>query len=374
MEPNPDTKQGKSIFFYLKPPPYFYFSTITAFVENVPNLIDFPDDEAQGNPSAGEQSQNGDGSYNQLEGSDPNNKQPRRRSKKVTEGRKFKCDRCSKTYLSYPALYTHYKLKHSQGEKPNLPSQTGRGRGRPRKNKQVDPISEEYFQSDDKKGGPVNPLHGLKAIVSTYFPHQYKSMEEFPLYRYLYNFSTRENLALPNQEEVEYNPDDGTLGFQNPTEVTAPGEGPDLTQIEVQELFVDWKSEEYKTRDYGNIQEEDKSKKMNCDEVLSYYLYSLSQKVSPDYYLILMKFIIGFRECLNKYGWEKKAENDEQLVARYQEKWQTDPPVVIPPPEDVVSKANELKQKANGLEYASINSAEHAPEICNEFVTIFMQD
>lgn len=65
---------------------------------------------------------------------DENGKAPRRRSKKVTEGRKFKCDRCDKTYLSYPALYTHYKLKHSSGEKPNLPSQTGRGRGRPRKN------------------------------------------------------------------------------------------------------------------------------------------------------------------------------------------------------------------------------------------------
>ncbi len=66
--------------------------------------------------------------------SEDDSKQPRRRSKKVTEGRKFKCDRCDKTYLSYPALYTHYKLKHSSGEKPNLPSQTGRGRGRPRKN------------------------------------------------------------------------------------------------------------------------------------------------------------------------------------------------------------------------------------------------
>jgi len=48
--------------------------------------------------------------------------------------------------------------------------------------------------------------------------------------------------------------------------------------------------------------------------------------------------------------------------------------VVIPPPEDVVSKAYELKSKSNGLDYAVINSAEHAPEICNEFVTIFMQD
>jgi len=94
--------------------------------------------------------------------------------------------------------------------------------------------------------------------------------------------------------------------------------GPDFTVTEIQELFVNWKLEDYKQRDYENIAEDDiQNKKMNCDEVLSFYLYSLSRKVSPEYYLILLKFVIGFRECLNKYGWEKKAENDEQLVARY---------------------------------------------------------
>ncbi len=127
------------------------------------------------------------------------------------------------------------------------------------------------------------------------------------------------------------------------------------------------------SRDFNSLTEEDKSK-MNVEEVLSYFLYQKSKIVNPDYYLVLLKFIIGFRECLNKYGWEKKAENDESLVNKYQEKWQTDPPVVIPPPDDVVSKAKELKEKANGIEYSTINSAEHAPEICNEFVTIFLQD
>ena len=60
----------------------------------------------------------------------------KRRSKKDNEGRNFKCDKCDKTYLSYPALYTHTKLKHSDGNdgKPVLPVFSGRGRGRPRKN------------------------------------------------------------------------------------------------------------------------------------------------------------------------------------------------------------------------------------------------
>jgi len=56
---------------------------------------------------------------------------------------------------------------------------------------------------------------------------------------------------------------------------------------------------------------------MSADEILSLYLSKTSPKVNPDYYLVLLKFIIGFRECLNKYGWEKKAENDETLLQKY---------------------------------------------------------
>lgn len=32
-----------------------------------------------------------------------------RRSKNDNDGRDFKCKHCDKTYLSYPALYTHSK-------------------------------------------------------------------------------------------------------------------------------------------------------------------------------------------------------------------------------------------------------------------------
>ena len=60
----------------------------------------------------------------------------RRRSKNDTDGRDHKCKYCDKTYLSYPALYTHTKQKHSTGPDGELraPPTSGRGRGRPRKN------------------------------------------------------------------------------------------------------------------------------------------------------------------------------------------------------------------------------------------------
>lgn len=60
----------------------------------------------------------------------------KRRSKNDNQGRDFKCKYCEKTYLSYPALYTHMKQKHSKGPDGELrnPPTSGRGRGRPRKN------------------------------------------------------------------------------------------------------------------------------------------------------------------------------------------------------------------------------------------------
>lgn len=42
------------------------------------------------------------------------NKQ-KRRSKNDFTGRDHKCTYCDKTYLSYPALYTHMKNKHAKG-------------------------------------------------------------------------------------------------------------------------------------------------------------------------------------------------------------------------------------------------------------------
>ena len=55
------------------------------------------------------------------------------KDKNENETRLYKCSKCDKTYLSYPALYTHTKLKHLHpGESPSITN--GRMRGRPRKN------------------------------------------------------------------------------------------------------------------------------------------------------------------------------------------------------------------------------------------------
>jgi hypothetical protein len=81
-------------------------------------------------------SENNDDSNDESGSEEGRNKNSKRRSKNDVDGRDHKCKYCDKTYLSYPALYTHLKQKHSKGPDGEMrtPPTSGRGRGRPRKN------------------------------------------------------------------------------------------------------------------------------------------------------------------------------------------------------------------------------------------------
>lgn len=87
-------------------------------------------------------------------------------SKNDLHGRDYKCSFCSKTYLSYPALYTHMKTKHSTGpDGEQLLLNSGRGWGRPKKNAgrvtTINPESDDYFKTLDKGGGPTEVLYSF---------------------------------------------------------------------------------------------------------------------------------------------------------------------------------------------------------------------
>lgn len=62
-------------------------------------------------------------------------------------------------------------------------------------------------------------------------------------------------------------------------------------------------------------------------------------------------YVILFRECLNEIGWEKKIESEG-----------------LKPEEDEI-----LKRQKELESFCLHNNAEHAPEICNEFVTVYME-
>lgn len=110
------------------------------------------------------------------EGTNAAKRKQKRRSKNDVQGRDHKCTFCDKTYLSYPALYTHMKNKHAKGPdgQPLIAFNSGRGRGRPKKNavgcrSHVEPTSSDFFKTIDKVGGPVEPIQGFDEVYTEIF-------------------------------------------------------------------------------------------------------------------------------------------------------------------------------------------------------------
>ncbi len=109
---------------------------------------------------------------------------------------------------------------------------------------------------------------------------------------------------------------------------------------------------------------ENKKNMMNCDQIFAIYLREFAQILNSDFYSKkFLKFIIFFRDCLNIYGWHKKAENE---VKDFYGKTEYD------------TKLNEKVDSYHSLrsqsEFTVVNNAEFAPEIANEFVTVFFDE
>ena len=200
--------------------------------------------------------------------------------------------------------------------------------------------------------------------------------KKFPIYKFLEKLAHRGGFIETLSEGI-HNTDGKKEEESGKEETTAadqvknPEERKDDEGAQ-ESLFVDPKSTAYLNRDSTNLPEDERSK-LSSDEVFAIYLYEVSKKINPEYYKMMLRFVIAYRECLNKYGWEKKAENDEVLNnSGNGEDMETT--MITPASEQILEKARELRDKAQGYEFSVINNSEHAPEICNEFVTVFLQE
>ena len=96
-----------------------------------------------------------------------------------------------------------------------------------------------------------------------------------------------------------------------------------------------------------------RKKQKKCDEIFAEYLDHVAKQVNKDCYKQVLKFVFLFRECLNHYGERlNKSKQDQGL---------------LPVPN---GKGEEDKQG----EYCLNNNAEQAPEISNEFVTLYLDE
>ena len=112
------------------------------------------------------------------ESNNEEHKKRKRATKKESDVRNFKCTQCDKSYLSYPALYTHCKQKH------NTNNHSGRNRGRPKKEQNdlgfekdmYDPLTTDFFHKEERTG--VTPIENINECAKKAFAFIYENNKE----------------------------------------------------------------------------------------------------------------------------------------------------------------------------------------------------
>ena len=107
----------------------------------------------------------------------------KRRSKSDLEGRNFFCEKCQKSYLSYPALYTHRRQKHENNAQV-------RNRGRPKKDQnenlieknRYNPINITFFAKEERTG--KTPYNEINNCIDCVFIELYQEDEEKTIKKY----------------------------------------------------------------------------------------------------------------------------------------------------------------------------------------------
>lgn len=169
-----------------------------------------------------------------------------------------------------------------------------------------------------------------------------EQLEQYQLYRYVKLFSESQEYC-DNATTKEK-----TLSCILPADRFENADGEDLVQSDDErETVIDY----INPRSYENLGQNERSQ-MKVDEILALYLFRLSNRVNANYYKkVVLPFVILFRECLNDCGWEK------QLGSQDEEK----------------EKGKKGAKEADSKEFCMENNAEHAPEICNEFITVYLE-
>lgn len=219
--------------------------------------------------------------------------QKKRRSKHDKEGRSHRCTLCEKSYLSYPALYTHAKTKHA-GD----PSPTKNSRGRPRKateNFVVKKIN-DFFDARERQGNTPDPL---KILLRT------------------------------------------------------------IVRLDKK---INWGLEKYE--EHPLIQVMQKGSRETCDCAFAEYCLQAARVTNEFYFEKICAIILGYRECLNKYGWYKLFKEQEE--SKHEE---DDSPKITTCLEWTVEQQSRMRE-----EYSAVNEAEKLPEVANEFILLFAKE
>lgn len=275
--------------------------------------------------------------YHNVEFADQKNKR-HRRSKNDTEGRNYVCPECQKSYLSIPALTNHRKSKHGyglEGEK--------KGRGRPKKETISSNLIENaeekfkgFFMCDKRKKTDVVVVDSSSSNmndntnsnnINTVNSNSSSSNQCISLDVLKRIFTDTFN-ELKQQHDM-FNDVDNVSSF----------------------MFYDFIINNYNSTspDLGNecydslIRSGDPidKKVQSCPIDGGFYKYIkyISSNTNETYFKFLLKFIIIFRECINKFR--------KQFVRS-----------------DHITK--------DKCVYTQLFNAETVPDICNDFCSDYL--
>jgi len=227
---------------------------------------------------------------------------------------KHKCTKCNRTYLSYPALYTHIKIKHSETEPMKY------------QEKSLGSMKEE-----------------LKTSKSLKTKEKSEKLKEFTNW---FTFKGREGVTT-----------DLTIGFQDNLKILNLNYiYPDFTKhpiyAELCKFQTSPTSTEKLSEKKSGLDDLIEKHQKNCDEIFAEYLKNIAKITNPDYYKIVMQFIILYRECMNNQ--REKLENEKQKLE-----------------EILIYKK---KSSDMGTDFCQNNNADQIPDLANYFITNYLSE
>lgn len=88
--------------------------------------------------------------------------------------------------------------------------------------------------------------------------------------------------------------------------------------------------------------EDDQKLNVTADDIFALFLIENSKLVNEKFYKTLIIFVKLYRDCMNKLGWE------------------------------ILEQFKDIRDEPVHLEYTSIKNGEHLPDICNDFLKIYL--
>ena len=236
-----------------------------------------------------------------------------RRGKNEINDRNYRCPDCEKCYLSGPALTTHRKTKHGYGINGEK-----RARGRPRKGCIND-------------NGVTNPQNNFLY----FFAEEHRKLKENQDVIGTEKIKDNIKIIFKQCKESIFNELDNVekYNFYKLIEENWDKENPEFEQECYSGVDININVPMKENVNINN----NKIQSYNLDCIFFFYLKEFYKYVNEKYFWFMLKFIILFREYINK------------------------------------SKKDLIQNKNENKEYSQLYNAEIVPEMCNEFILDFME-